>query len=92
MCVFNIYSIEYIVENIENTKQNMPFLMASYVLNNDGPQFSPDLNVDNNESFSGLVNSLLESIPEMGSCMERIDNSQPSYYVIYFIYIIFKLK
>jgi len=63
----------------------MPFFMVSYLLNNDGPQFSPDLKVDNNPNFLELVNSLLESIVEMGSCMERIDDSQPSYYVMLYI-------
>jgi len=85
VCVFNIYSIQYIDENIKNTKQNVPFFMVSYLLCNDGPQFSPDLNVNNSTHLFKLINSLLESITEMGSCMERIDNSQPSYYVVFYL-------
>lgn len=88
MC-FNICSLRYIDENVKNKKHNMPFFMVSYLLNNDGPQFSPNLKKENDPNFFGLVNSLLESTAEIGSCMERIDDGRPSYYVKFYYYAFF---
>lgn len=55
--------------------------MASYLLNDNGPKFSPNLEIDNDPNVFGLVNSLLDDMVEMGSCMERIADNYPSYYV-----------
>jgi len=55
--------------------------MASYLLNDDGPHFSPNFEIDKEPNFLGLVNSLLEDMVETGSCMERIADGCPPYYV-----------
>lgn len=56
--------------------------MAVYLLNNDGPGFSPDLEIDNEPNLLGLINSILNDIVEMGSSMERIADGCPPYNVI----------
>lgn len=59
--------------------------MAVYLLNNDGPRFSPDLEIDNEPNMFGLINSILDDIVEMGSSMDRIaDGCHPYNVIIYF--------
>lgn len=56
----------------------MALFLVVYLLNKDGPYFSPNLENDSEPHFYGLITSLLEDITEMGSCLERIDfNNQP---------------
>jgi len=60
--------------------------MASYILMSDGPQFSPHLKIESDQNFYKLLNSLLDSTVEMGGCMQRIDDSQLSYNVKFYLY------
>lgn len=59
----------------------MELFIIQYLLNNNDPCFSPDLNTDNEQNFLELINSLLKDIVEMGSCMERIADDYPPYNV-----------
>lgn len=57
------------------------FLVVYFLDNDNFPRFSPNLEIEDEPNFSGLVTSLLEDMVEMGSYMERIADSYPSYNV-----------
>lgn len=59
--------------------------MVVYLLNNDGPQFFPDLEIDNEPNLLGLINSILNDIIEMGSSMKRIANGLSAYNVVFYL-------
>lgn len=60
----------------------MALFLVVYHLNYDGPYFSPNLNVNSEPNFTGLITDLLEDIIEMGSYLDRIDTNYPPYNVI----------
>jgi len=64
----------------------MALFVASYLLNDDGPYFSPNFEIDNDSSFFGLMNSLLEDIVKMGLYMERIADNYPPYCVKFYLF------
>ncbi|VVC32244.1 Hypothetical protein CINCED_3A002285 [Cinara cedri] len=74
-------SLKYIFQDEENLKETTPIFVAVYLLKNNGPRFSPDLEIDNKPNLLGLINSLLNDIIEMGSSMERIADGCPPYNV-----------
>jgi len=56
--------------------------MVVYLLDyNNLPRFSPNLEINDEPNFIGMVTSLLEDLVEMGSYMERIADSYPPYNV-----------
>lgn len=57
------------------------FLVVYFLDNDNFPRFSPNLEIEDEPNFLGLVTSLLEDMVEMGSYMERIADSYPSYNV-----------
>jgi len=75
-----------------NPNGSLAIFIVVYLLDNDNlPRFSPNLEIDDEPNFHGLVTSLLEDIVEMGSYMERIADSYPPYNVkMFFIYYLFK--
>lgn len=58
--------------------------MVEYRLDNNGPRFSPDLEIDSDVHLLGLINSLLEDMVEMGSQMKRIADGNPPYNVEFY--------
>lgn len=55
--------------------------MAEYLLDTNGPRFSPNLEMDVEPNFFGLISNLLEDTVEVGSFMERISDGYPPYNV-----------
>lgn len=65
---------------------SLAIFIVIYLLDTDNlPRFSPNLEIDDEPNFYGLVTSLLEDMVEMGSYMERIADSYPPYNVKMFI-------
>lgn len=60
--------------------------MIVYFLSTDGPHFSPNLEIDYNPNFYGLIHSLLQDMVEMASCMDRIADGYPPYNVKFNLY------
>jgi len=61
---------------------SLAIFIVIYLLDNDNfPRFSPNLEIDHELNFYGLVTSLLEDMVEMGSYMERVADSYPPYNV-----------
>jgi len=69
----------------------MEIFNVSFILDINGPRFSPNLEIDSDLNLFGLINSLLEDIVEMGLYMERIADGYPSYDVKLYI-INYKMK
>lgn len=81
-----IYSLRYIDQDINTSKESMPLFIVVYLLNYDGPCFSPNLEIDSVPNFYGLVNSLLEDMVETNSHMEKIADGYPPYNVRFHLY------
>lgn len=79
------FSLNYIGQDISGLKESTAIFNVSYLLSNDGPHFSPNLEIDSEPNFFGLVSSLLEDMVEIGSHMKRIADGYPPYNVIFFI-------
>jgi len=76
------YSLKYINDEITMPNGSLAIFIVIYFLNNDNfPHFSPNLEIDDEPNFYGLVTSLLEDMVEMGLYMERIADSYPPYNV-----------
>lgn len=71
----------YIDQDIRSVKGSMTLFMVLYILNDNGPCFSPNLKMDNGPSLFELIHSLLKDIVDMGSCMDRIANGYSTYNV-----------
>lgn len=70
----------------------MALVMVEYILNDNGPRFSPDLEIDSEVHLLGLINSLLEDMIEMGSRMKRIADGYPPYNVEFFFFFYDRIK
>lgn len=75
------YSLDYLEKHIINVQQPRELFLIAYNLNNEGPYFEPNLDVNSEPNFFGLIINLIEDIIEMGSYMERIDSNYPPYNV-----------
>ncbi|XP_025202252.1 dynein beta chain, ciliary-like, partial [Melanaphis sacchari] len=75
-------SLKYINDEIITLNGSSAIFLVVYFLdNNNLPRFSPNLEINDEPNFIGLVTSLLEDTVEMGSYMERIADNYPSYNV-----------
>ncbi|VVC42906.1 Dynein heavy chain, domain-1, partial [Cinara cedri] len=83
VCLQNaiLISLKYIHQDLKNVQECTAIFMAMYVLNEKGPIFSPDFNINNSPNFYGIIDSLLEDIVEMGLHMKRIAEDYPPYNV-----------
>lgn len=81
-------SLSYIYEDFKNEKTCITIFKAIYVLNENGPIFSPDFDINNEPNFYGIINSLLEDMVEMGLYMKRIVDDYPSYNVCKFVFTV----
>lgn len=81
-------SLTYIYQDFINEKTCIPLFKAMYVLNENGPIFLPNFDINNDPNFYGIINSLLEDMVEMGLYMKRIVDDYPSYNVCTFVFTV----
>ncbi|XP_050529246.1 dynein beta chain, ciliary-like [Daktulosphaira vitifoliae] len=73
-------SLNYIRTEINLIKGSHPMFMIIYILNSNGPKFSPSLEVISDEIlFLDKINLLLGDIVELGSFIERVSNDNTPY-------------
>lgn len=67
---------------MNHKKEDSALFMVTYILKILGPIFSPSLEIGDDPYLLELINSLIEDIVNLGSCMERIFDEYPPYNVL----------